>query len=345
MGRSFLGWVGAAGRGGEHNLWKAKLHCPKSTRTEELCISKVVSILQTLWNACLGCVLLNPFVGKRQGRGRRRERQKAEARGSYLGASTNLLSVWACLSCICCPFLCAQKIVKNKGLGREEHLFLFDYFCHSLGISRWTVEVGGKDCSPSACSPVCGANSQRQLDSCWPLATCLHLGSITQCNGVFVAAVPAAPWSLSLRAAERQFPCSLTGTAQVLLSVLSHIRYQKGGGRISLHLPAVRRRPHNPKDVLPLCRAWIHPAPVLPGAAIPQDTTFCPISLLSRDKLLSAFPFPWEKILKCAHCSLVSLFPSYFSFQCIRKPHIQYGPKRACKAPSPSSQSQVRRLK
>lgn len=62
--------------------------------------------------------------------------QKAEARSPYLGASATLLPARACPSCICSPFLCAQKIVINRGSGSEEHLFLFAYFCHSLGISR-----------------------------------------------------------------------------------------------------------------------------------------------------------------------------------------------------------------
>lgn len=48
IGNSFVGLVEAAGRDGEHSLRKAKLHCPRSTRTNELCISKVVSLLQTL---------------------------------------------------------------------------------------------------------------------------------------------------------------------------------------------------------------------------------------------------------------------------------------------------------
>lgn len=140
-------------------------------------------------------------------RGRGGSVQKVEARDPYLGASTNLLSAWVCLSCICFPFLCAQKIVINRGSGSEEHLFLFAYFCHSLGISRWMVEPGGKGYSPCEYNPrvreaACLKGSLMPAD---PLQPTFTLEISLQCNGLLLATLPATPWSLSIRAVDRQF--------------------------------------------------------------------------------------------------------------------------------------------
>lgn len=151
-------------------------------------------------------------------------------------------------------------------------------------------------------------------DSWIPADTLQATFTLEISSSVMVCA--SSPVETSVRAVDRQFPCSPAGIAQVLLvsvlSSMSHHVSEWGWKEILLvlHLPAVR--PGNPKGALPLCRAWIHHAPALQGAAIPQDTPFSPISLLSRDKLLSAFPF--HDILKCADYSLMGSFPSFFLF-------------------------------
>lgn len=120
------------------------------------------------------------------------------------------------------------------------------------------------------------------------------------------------------------FPCPLTGIAQVLPSALSSLCCQVSEGRwkdlfLTSRFLAARHRPHNPKAVLPLCRAWIHPAPVLAGAARMVDTAFCPILLLSRAKLLFRNSFFKRKYFEMGRLfTSVLFFLPIFSFQRVR---------------------------
>ena len=132
---------------------------------------------------------------------------------------------------------------------------------------------------------VWGSLSQRQFDACWPLAAYLHLGDITPVYWSAFGSSASNPWSLSLRAVGGQFSVlsdqDSSGPGLCPFFCLPSDIKVEMEGLLSDHFPAARHRPCNPKSVLPLCRAGVHPAPVLERAVIAQD---------GRHKLLPNLP-------------------------------------------------------
>lgn len=176
------------------------------------------------------------------------------------------------------------------------------------------VEPGGKGYCPCEYIPrVREAACLKDSLPADPLQPTFALEISCRCNGLLLAALPGTPWSLSVRAVDRRFsmPSDRDSSGPGLCP---SVCCQVSEGRwkdlfLTSRFLAARHRPHNPKAVLPLCRAWIHPAPALAGAARTVDIMFCPIPPLSRAKLLF-----WNSLFMRKYFEVCRLFTSVLFF-------------------------------
>lgn len=147
-----------------------------------------------------------------------------------------------------------------------------------------------------------------------------------------MAAVPATPWSLPVRAVDRQFPCSPAGIAQVLVSVLSSVSHQVSewgwkGILLTLHLPAVRCRPHKPRGVLPSARLGY----ILPQSCqellFHRTQPFVPSPFCLETNYFQPFLFTRKHFEMCRLLTCLFFLP-IFSFQCVSvsSPAFNMGP-------------------
>lgn len=136
------------------------------------------------------------------------------------------------------------------------------------------------------------------------------------CNGLLLATLTATPWSLSVKAVDRQlsvlsdwdnsgpglhpFFCLLSDISGSRRTSLWHFVSQQPG------TDHVTERIFCPSAGSILPQHWQE----LPLHRM-VDKPFCPISFLYRDS--SSFPFSWGRIFKCVNCSLKSYFSFLFS--------------------------------
>lgn len=152
------------------------------------------------------------------------------------------------------------------------YFYLPIFVIHLASLDEWWNQEGKGyspcEYSPCVCEAACLKDTLMPAD---PLQPTFTLEISCWCNGLLLATLPATPWSLSELWID-SFPWPLTG---VLISVLSSVCHQISEWRwkdlhLTLYLSMARYRSCNPKAVLPHSRAWIHPIPVLVGAAIAQ---------------------------------------------------------------------------